>query len=62
MYGFEITGCHYIGGFGRSWILPRRSFSPSVADAPELTAAETDIVTHMKSDNADDPGTICAGS
>lgn len=53
MYRFEITGCHYIGGFGRIVDLAPAQLLNSVSDAPELTAAETDIVTHMNSDHAD---------
>jgi putative heme iron utilization protein len=53
MYGFDITGCHYIGGFGRIVDLAPAQLLCSVTDAPELTAAETDIVNHMNSDHAD---------
>jgi putative heme iron utilization protein len=53
MYAFEITGCHYIGGFGRIVDLAPAQLVCSVASAPELTAAETDIVNHMNSDHAD---------
>ena len=53
MYGFEITGCHYIGGFGRIVDLAPAQLLSNVADASELTAAETDIVNHMNSDHAD---------
>ena len=53
MYGFEITGCHYIGGFGRIVDLTPAQLLCSVTNAPELTAAEADIVNHMNSDHAD---------
>ena len=53
MYAFEITGCHYIGGFGRIVDLAPAQLLSNVADAPELTAAESDIVNHMNSDHAD---------
>lgn len=53
MYGFEITGCHYIGGFGRIVDLAPAQLLCNVSDATELTAAETDIVNHMNSDHAD---------
>lgn len=53
VYRFEITGCHYIGGFGRIVDLAPAQLLCSVSDAPELTAAETDIVNHMNSDHAD---------
>lgn len=52
MYGFEITGCHYIGGFGRIVDLAPVDLLAS-ASAPDLTAAEADIVSHMNTDHAD---------
>lgn len=53
MYGFEITDCHYIGGFGRIVDLAPAQLLSNVANASELTAAETDIVNHMNSDHPD---------
>lgn len=52
MYAFEITGCHYIGGFGRIVDLLPEDLIASVA-TPELTSAEADIVNHMNTDHAD---------
>ena len=53
MYAFQIAGGHYIGGFGRIVDLAPVELLSSVADAPELTAAEADIVGHMNTDHAD---------
>jgi putative heme iron utilization protein len=53
MYGFEITGGHYIGGFGRIVDLAPAQLLTGAGDAPELTTAEIDIVNHMNSDHAD---------
>ena len=56
MYAFEIVGGHYIGGFGRIVDLAPVELLSSIADAPELTAAEADIVSHMNADHADAVG------
>lgn len=52
MYAFEVTGGHYIGGFGRIVDLLPADLIASAA-APELTSAEADIVSHMNTDHAD---------
>ena len=52
MYAFEVTGGHYIGGFGKIVDLLPADLVASFA-APELTLAETDIVSHMNTDHAD---------
>ena len=52
MYAFEVTGGHYIGGFGKIVNLAPADLLGSVT-APELTSAETDIVSHMNADHAD---------
>ncbi|NJO34257.1 MAG: DUF2470 domain-containing protein [Rhodospirillales bacterium] len=52
MYAFEVTGGHYIGGFGRIVDLLPADLIASVG-ATELTLAETDIVSHMNTDHAD---------
>ena len=51
-YAFEVMGGHYIGGFGKIVDLLPADLIASVA-APELTLAETDIVSHMNTDHAD---------
>ena len=53
MYEFKVTGGHYIGGFGRIVDLAPAELLSDAGPAPELTAAETDIVSHMNSDHAD---------
>lgn len=53
MYEFEVTGGHFIGGFGRIVDLAPAELLSSGNPAPELTAAETDIVSHMNADHAD---------
>ena len=51
LYRVTIERGHFVAGFGRiSWIEAPRL---QVAPAPELTAAEADIVAHMNSDHAD---------
>lgn len=53
MYALEIVSGHYIGGFGRIVDLAAADLVRSVADAPELVAAESEIINHMNSDHAD---------
>ena len=53
MYAFEITAGHYIGGFGRIVDLAPAELVGGSTRAPELTAAESDIVDHMNADHAD---------
>jgi putative heme iron utilization protein len=53
MYAFDVTGGHYIGGFGRIVDLAPAELLSGAADAHELIAAERDIVSHMNNDHAD---------
>jgi len=53
MFALEIVSGHYIGGFGKIVDLTPAQVLTDVADAQELIAAETDIISHMNSDHAD---------
>lgn len=52
-YTFEVRSGHYIGGFGRIVDLPSEALLSSADPAPELAAAEADIINHMNTDHAD---------
>jgi putative heme iron utilization protein len=52
-YAFDITGAHYIGGFGRIVDLPRADLLIDTAGAEALIEAEPGIVAHMNEDHAD---------
>jgi putative heme iron utilization protein len=53
MYKLEVTGGHFIGGFGRIVSLTPGELLTDVAGAEQLIAAEPGIVEHMNSDHAD---------
>jgi hypothetical protein len=52
-YTLSIAKGHFIAGFGRIVGLEAASLATPVDDAPELIAAEADILAHMNSDHAD---------
>jgi heme iron utilization protein len=52
-YALQISGAHYIGGFGRIVDLPAADLITNVAGAEGLITAEADIVEHMNTDHAD---------
>jgi putative heme iron utilization protein len=53
MFALEIVSGHYIGGFGKIFDLTPAQVLTDVADAQDLIAAETDIISHMNRDHAD---------
>jgi putative heme iron utilization protein len=52
-YRLEVSGGHYIGGFGRIVDLAPAALLTDVADAHALIEAEPGIVAHMNNDHAD---------
>lgn len=52
-FAFDISGAHYIGGFGRIVDLPRSDLVIDVADGGALIDSEPDIVAHMNDDHSD---------
>lgn len=52
-YSMEVTGAHYIGGFGRIVDLARTDLILPLEKAAALVDAEPDILQHMADDHAD---------
>jgi len=52
-YRIVLKGAHLVAGFGRIVDLKPEDILTPVEDATELTAAEPDILAHMKADPAD---------
>lgn len=52
-YTLDVTGAHFIGGFGRIVDIARADLLTAVAAAEALIEAEPDILAHMNSDHAD---------
>lgn len=52
-YAMDVTGAHYIGGFGRIVDIPRADLLIPVADATAVVEAEAEILAHMAQDHAD---------
>lgn len=52
-YSMDVTGAHFIGGFGRIVDLPRSDILVSVDEAASLVEAEPEILAHMAADHAD---------
>lgn len=64
-YSLEVTGGHFIGGFGRIVDLPAATLATATDDAAALIEAEPGIVAHMNEDHADAVGlyaTVLAGA
>jgi putative heme iron utilization protein len=53
MYALEITGAHYVGGFGRIVDLAPPDLLTRVEDARPLVEAEPGIIAHMNEDHRD---------
>jgi heme iron utilization protein len=53
MYALEISGAHYVGGFGRIVDLTTADLLRPVQDAQDLVAAEAGIIAHMNEDHSD---------
>ncbi len=52
-YIVEMHAAHIIAGFGRIHWLPASDVRDAIDDAPDLVAAEAEIVAHMNADHAD---------
>jgi putative heme iron utilization protein len=53
VYALNISGAHYVGGFGRIVDLEGGSLLTDVAEAGALIAAEPEIVAHMNADHGE---------
>lgn len=52
-YAMDVTGAHFIGGFGRIVDIPRGDILVPVEEAGGLVDAEPEILAHMADDHAD---------
>lgn len=52
-YAMDVTGAHFIGGFGRIVDISRSDVLIPVDDAAGLVEAEPDVLAHMTQDHAD---------